>query len=86
VHHGVDQFLEVEALCQRGDEQRPGVGHETRLAEGHRYAVCAARYWDHRKCLLGAAGIGALRTPVLAAQEELSADTPWFSSRRYAVD
>jgi hypothetical protein len=38
-HHGVDQLLELEAPCQRGDEQQSAVGHKTRLVEGHRDAV-----------------------------------------------
>ncbi|MDA8380982.1 MAG: recombinase family protein [Actinomycetota bacterium] len=53
VHPGIDQVLQVELLHDGGDEEKSGIGHQIGVIEHHRYPVDSARYWFHRKCLLG---------------------------------
>jgi hypothetical protein len=52
VDHVVDQSFETKPDHQGGHQQKPGVGHQVRVIEGHLDAVDSARYWRHRKCLL----------------------------------
>ena len=68
----------VEALHQRGDEQQPGLGRETRLVEGHRDATDTAQYWPRRNCLLDPAGNGVFTNAILPGQKAPPADVRWF--------
>jgi hypothetical protein len=48
----IRQAFQTEARHQRGDHDQPGIGDQTIMIEGRFIAVDAARYWEHRKCLL----------------------------------
>ena len=47
LHRVVDEALQTEATDERRNEQQAGVGHQSRLIEGHRQPVDSARYWAH---------------------------------------
>src|ERR1019366_10665735 len=71
----VAQVLETELGDQGSDEQQAGIGHEIRVIEGHRDPVDSARYWLHRKCLLGVGETVTSNITIFPSGEAFSADT-----------
>jgi hypothetical protein len=70
----VAQLLETEPAHQGSDEQQAGIGDKIRIIEGHGDPVDSARYWLHRKCLLGVGETTTSSTVIFPRREAFSAD------------